>query len=118
MIGQVKGFVFALALLGFMLLAFRLSLSTNSLAATFVTGALAGAATMFSAWKAGKISNVTMSLWSWGPAIFIFTLFRLSYPIEYEKGLGWSFVFGMLLSLISFAIYVVFRSSDHHERSS
>ena len=117
MIGQIKGFLMLAAMLGLMLVAFRLVVTLDSIALVATIAFLVTIFLISIFWKLAIKSDVEMNYWIVGVAIFGFTILRLSYPIEYDRTLGWTFVVGMGVALLFSATFFILKSSYRDERT-
>ena len=117
MIGYLNGFLILTATLGSMLLTFRFIILQESFAAAAIAGFLVTFIATIIFWRLPHKLDVKMSYWIVALASFAFTFLRLSFPIEYDRALGWTFVVGVGVALVSLAIFLIFKSSDRYERT-
>ena len=120
MIGHLRGFLIIATMLGSMLLTFRFVVRQESFATVAVAGFLVTVIAAVVIWRFAMRPDVKLSYWTSGLAVFAFTILRLSYPIEYDRSLGWTFFIGVsvaLVALVSLVIFLIFKSSDRYERT-
>ena len=115
--GHIKGFLLVAAMLGSISVAFRIVVTLESYAAVAIVAFLATVVIASIFWQLAMRTNVRLTYWTWGFALSAFTILRLSYPIEYDRSFGWTFVIGSGVALLSLATILMFKSSDRNERT-